>query len=67
LNSYYFIPAKLGKFFNKSALKINKILEAKGFQEKIDGVVVLTEIGKNYAVQLDNNFQTIKWKLQSLI
>ena len=67
LNSYYFIPTELGKFFNKSAVEINKILEAKGFQIKINGVWQLTENGKNYAIQLDNKFSTIKWKLETLI
>ena len=67
LNSYYFIPTELGKFLNKSAVEINKMLEAKGFQEKIDGVWQVTETGKKYAIQLDNNFQTIKWKLESLV
>jgi phage regulator Rha-like protein len=78
LNSYYFIPTELGKFLNKSAvvrtksvsalaLQINKILEAKGFQIKINGVWQLTEQGEKYAIQLDNNFHTIKWKLESLI
>jgi hypothetical protein len=67
LNSHYFIPTELGKFLNKSAVEVNKILEAKGFQEKIDGVWVLTEQGKKFAIQLDNNFHTIKWKLDSLI
>ena len=67
LNSYYFIPTELGKFLNKSAVDVNKILEAKGFQTKIDGFWVLTEQGKNYAIQLDNNFKTIKWKLESMI
>jgi hypothetical protein len=67
LNSYYFIPTELGKFFNKSAVEINKILEAKGFQFKENGVWQLTDSGKKYAIQLDNNFSTIKWKLESLI
>jgi len=67
LNSYYFIPTELGKFLNKSAVEINKMLEAKEFQTKVDGAWQLTEIGKKYAIQLDNNFSTIKWKLESLI
>ena len=58
---------ELGKFFNKSAVEVNKILEAKGFQEKIDGVWILTGQGEKFAIQLDNNFHTIKWKLESLI
>ena len=67
LNSYYFIPTELGKFLNKSAVEINKILEAKGFQIKINGVWQLTEQGEKFGIQLDNNFHTIKWKLESLI
>jgi hypothetical protein len=78
LDSYYFIPTELCKFLNKSAvvrtlsvsalaLKINKILEAKGFQVKENGVWQLTEVGKKYAIQLDNNYQTIKWKLKSIL
>jgi prophage antirepressor-like protein len=67
LNSYYFIPTELGKFLNKSAVEINKILEHKGYQTKINGVWQLTDSGKKYAIQLDNNFSTIKWKLESLV
>jgi hypothetical protein len=67
LSSHYFIPTELGKFLNKSAVEINKILEAKGFQIKVDGVWQLTESGQKYAIQLDNKFSTIKWKLESLI
>jgi phage regulator Rha-like protein len=67
LNSYYFIPTELGKFFNKSAVEINKILEAKKYQFKENGVWQLTEVGKKYAIQLDNQFSTIKWKLESLV
>jgi hypothetical protein len=67
LKSYYFIPTELGKFFNKSAVEINKILEAKGFQIKENGVWQLTDSGKKYAIQLDNNFLTIKWKLEAIL
>jgi hypothetical protein len=67
LNSYYFIPTELGKFLNKSAVEVNKILEHKGFQVKVDGVWQLTKKGEKYAIQLDNNYKTIKWKLESLV
>jgi prophage antirepressor-like protein len=67
LNSQYFIPTELGKLLNKSAVEINKMLEAKGFQIKVNGIWQLTENGKKYAIQLDNNFSTIKWKLESLV
>jgi hypothetical protein len=67
LNFYYFIPTELGKFFNKSAMEVNKILEKKGFQIKVNGIWELTEQGKKYAIQLDNSYKTIKWKLESII
>jgi hypothetical protein len=67
LNSYYFIPTELGKFFNKSAVEINKILEHKGLQIKENGVWVLTESGKKFAIQLENKFSTIKWKLEAIL
>jgi phage regulator Rha-like protein len=67
LNSYYFIPTELGKFLNKSAVEINKILEAKGFQIKVNGVWQLTENGEKYAIQLDNSYKTIKWKLEVIL
>ena len=67
LQNFYFIPTELGKFLNKSAVEINKILESKGFQIKVNGVWQLTDFGKNYAIQLDNKFSTIKWKLETLI
>jgi len=67
LNSYYFIPKEFGKFLNKSAVEVNKILEKKGFQIKVGGVWELTKQGEKYAIQLDNSYKTIKWKLESLI
>jgi len=68
LNSYYFIPTELGKFLNKSAVEINKILEHKGFQFKKDGEWFLTEKGQNFGFEFQNgSFKTIKWKLESLI
>jgi len=68
LNSYYFIPTELGKFLNKSAVEINKILEHKGFQFKENGEWFLTEKGKGFGFEFQNgSFKTIKWKLESLI
>ena len=68
LNSHYFIPTELGKFLNKSAVEINKILEKKGYQFKKDGEWFLTEKGEEFAFEFQNGkFKTIKWKLQSLI
>jgi len=42
-------------------------LEVKGFQFKENGVWELTEQGEKFAIQLDNSYKTIKWKLESLI
>ena len=68
LNSYFFIPTEIGKFLNKSAVEINKMLEFKGFQFKENGEWFLTEKGQNFGFEFQNgSFKTIKWKLESLI
>jgi prophage antirepressor-like protein len=67
MNLHYFIPTELGKFFNKSAVEINKILEHKGYQVKTDGVWQLTEKGKEFAISVKNKlFTQIKWKLDAV-
>ena len=68
LNSYYFIPTELGKFLNKSAVEINKILEHKGLQFKEDGKWFLTKKGENFGFEFENGkFKTIKWKLETIL
>ena len=67
LDSYYFIPTELGKFINKSAVEINKILEAKGFQVKVDEQWQLTESGKKFAIEVKNRIYTqLKWKIEAI-
>jgi hypothetical protein len=54
LNSHYFIPTELGKILDKSAVEINKILEHKGYQIKVDEHWELTESGKEFAISVKN-------------
>lgn len=42
-------PAELGKLFGVSTNEVNKILEAGGYQSKINGEWVPTEDGKKYS------------------
>jgi phage anti-repressor protein len=63
-------PTEIGKIIGKTAIQVNKILESKGFQKKIDKVWHLTEQGEKYAEMLDTNkkhsdgtpVKQIKWK-----
>ena len=68
LDSHYFIPTELGKFLNKSAVEINKILEHKELQFKENGEWFLTKKGENFGFKFQNGkfktFKTIKWKLE---
>jgi phage regulator Rha-like protein len=67
LNSHYFIPTELGKILDKSAVEINKILEHKGYQIKINEQWELTEAGKEFAISVKNKlFTQIKWKLEAV-
>ena len=43
IDEMFFIPTELGKIFGKSPVEINKMLEHKGFQTKIDNHWQLTE------------------------
>jgi hypothetical protein len=42
------------------------MLEAKKYQIKVNGVWILTDSGRKYAIQLNNNFNTIKWRLEAI-
>jgi hypothetical protein len=67
LENYYFIPTELGKFINASPVETNKILEFKGFQTKQNGIWVLTEKGRDFAIEVQNgSFLQIKWKLKAI-
>ncbi len=67
LENYYFIPTELGNFINASPVETNKILEFKGFQTKQNGIWVLTEKGRDFAIEVQNgSFLQIKWKLKAI-
>lgn len=48
-------PTQLGKHFNLSPQKINKLLESKGFQSKTNNMWTATIFGKPYSTLLDAN------------
>ncbi len=67
LSNYYFIPTELGNFINSSAIETNKILEARGLQTKQNGIWILTEKGRNFAIEVQNgSFLQIKWNLKAI-
>ncbi len=67
LSNYYFIPTELGKLINSSAIETNKILEARGLQTKQNGIWILTEKGRNFAIEVQNgSFLQIKWNLKAI-
>ena len=67
LTSHYFIPTELGKVLNKSAVEVNKILEKKGLQTKINGTWQLTEKGKKFGIKVENStFVQLKWNIGAI-
>ncbi len=67
LSNYYLIPTELGKFINASAIETNKILELKGLQTKQNGIWILTEKGRDFAIEVQNgSFLQIKWNLKAI-
>ena len=67
LNEMFFIPTELGKILDKSAVEINKILEHKGYQIKVDNQWQLTESGKDFAIEVKNKlFIQLKWSIEAI-
>ncbi len=67
LSNYYLIPTELGNLINASAIETNKILEAKGLQTKQNGIWILTEKGRDFAIEVQNgSFLQIKWKIKAI-
>ncbi len=64
----YFIPTELGTMTNRSPIETNKILEARGFQTRENGVWHLTEKGRDYGIEVSNgSYLQLKWKLKVII
>jgi len=67
LSNRFFIPTELGKVVGKTPIEINKILEFRGYQVKIDGVWTLTESGKKFGIEVKGKFSQLKWKLEAVL
>ncbi len=68
LSNYYFIPTELGNFINASPVETNKILEARGFQIRENGVWHLTEKGRDFGIEVQKgSYFQLKWKIKSII
>lgn len=64
----YFIPTELGTMTNRSPIETNKILEARGFQTRENGVWHLTEKGHDFGIEVSNgSYIQLKWKLEVVI
>jgi prophage antirepressor-like protein len=63
----YFLPTELGKFSGQSGSEINLILEKKGFQLRDEkGVWKPTSSGKEFCLEIGNQFNQLKWKLDTI-
>ncbi len=67
LDSQFFLPTELGKMINKSPVEVNLILEHKGFQLRENGIWKLTEIGRDFGIEINGKFSQIKWKIKSIV
>jgi phage regulator Rha-like protein len=64
----YFLPTELGKILGMSGAEINLILEKKGFQFRDEnGVWKPTENGKMFCLEIGNQFNQLKWKLETIL
>jgi hypothetical protein len=53
---------------NRSPIETNKILEARGFQTRENGVWHLTEKGHDFGIEVSNgSYLQLKWKLEVVI
>ena len=67
IDEMFFIPTELGKIFGKSPVEINRILEHKGFQTKIDSQWQLTEKGESFGIKVENSaFVQLKWNIEAI-
>ncbi len=67
LESQFFLPTELGKMINKSPVEVNLILEHKGFQIKENGIWKLTDLGRDFGIEINGKFVQIKWKIKSIV
>jgi len=67
LENQFFLPTELGKMINKSPVEINLMLAHKGFQIRENGVWKLTDLGREFGIEIVSNFVQIKWKMKTII
>jgi anti-repressor protein len=64
----YFLPTELGILIGVSGAEMNLILAQKGFQFRDEkGVWKPTSSGKEFCLEIGNQFNQIKWKLEVLL
>jgi hypothetical protein len=64
----YFLPTELGILIGVSGAEMNLILEKKGFQFRDEkGVWRPTSSGKDFCLEIGNQFNQVKWKLEVLL
>ncbi|EJF06807.1 prophage antirepressor [Thiovulum sp. ES] len=64
----YFLPTEIGKMVGMSGAEINLILEKKGFQFRDDnGIWRPTLSGKEFCLEIGNQFNQLKWKLETIL
>jgi anti-repressor protein len=64
----YFLPNELGILIGVSGAEMNLILAQKGFQFRDEkGVWRPTSLGKEFCLEIGNQFNQIKWKLEVLL
>ncbi len=52
---------------NKSPVEINLMLAHKGFQVRENGVWKLTDLGRDFGIEINGNFSQIKWKIRTVL
>ncbi|EJF06977.1 hypothetical protein ThvES_00008910 [Thiovulum sp. ES] len=61
----YFLPTELGILIGVSGAEMKLILEKKGFQFRDEnGVWRPTSSGKEFCLEIGNQFNQLKWKLE---
>jgi phage regulator Rha-like protein len=64
----YFLPTEIGKITGQTGAEINLILEKKGFQFRDEkGVWKPTENGKIFCLEIENAYNQLKWKLETVL
>jgi len=67
LDSQFFLPTELGKMINKSAVEINLMLANRGFQIRENGIWKLTDLGREFGIEINGKFVKIKWRIKTVL